>query len=334
LVGAYENRHELINTHDTLLPFLEKLGDHKNSVFMPAIRRLTSAGILVVKNGGPVQFLEQVSDLLKEVFEASRQLSMMRTAFDNYRAFRRYEQGSPLTSGQHLSHTVPALESLISLHLIGGYIFKRSRFEYVRTLFRADVHRVGPEPYEETNRAPMVFWPLVPGCGEPEELAHVPGRINLCADRVAADETLRGLFGSRQVAADTLCQYEFCLELNSFLSVSTDDSRDTAAYVAKQFPDTDFAFGPSLIAFRLAPIMPLALQVYKEILAGRSEFVKLLVFDSALASMITKGPRGAEVYGRFLRGLARSQAELFLAERRFLRIDNWPRELKQLISSQ
>jgi hypothetical protein len=332
-VGAYENRHELINRYETLIPFIEKLADHKNNVFMPAMRRLASAGILVVKNGGPVQFLEQVLDLLKEVFESSHQLSMMQTAFDMEKVFVQHQQGSPAMVGRHLSHTVPALESLISLHLIGGYILKRSRYEYAGTLFRADVFQAGPRIGDQAKRTPMCFWPLFGGRGEPEQLSHRAGRINLCADRVNADQTYLRLFGSKRVVIDVLCQYEFCLELNSYLSVSRDKSPDTSAYVAQQYPDTVFSFWPSLIAFSFAPIMPLALKVYKEILAGQSEFLKLLMFDPALASLLTNKPQGTAVYAKFLQGLAVDRLELFNQQRRFPPMDDWPKELKELMRS-
>ncbi|MGB9485836.1 MAG: hypothetical protein WCD04_06975 [Terriglobia bacterium] len=332
-VGAYENRHELINSRETLLPFIEKLADHKKNVFMPAMRRLASAGILVVKNGGPVRFLEQVLDLLKEVFESSHQLSMMQTAFDMENVFRQYQQGSPAMASQHLSHTVPALESLISLHLIGGYIFKRNRYEYVSTLFRADVYQAGPRIGDQAKRTLMCFWPLFAGRGEPEQLNHVAGRINLCADRVSADQTFLRLFGSQRVAIDALCQYEFCLELNSYLSVSRDVSPATVGFVADHFPNIAFSFWPSLIAFPFRPIMPLALKVYREILARQSEFLKLLVFDPRMASVFTSNPGGRAVYGRFLKGLVSEQQNLFLQQHRFPPMDDWPKELKELMIS-
>jgi hypothetical protein len=332
-VGAYENRHELINTYQTWTPFIEKLADHKRNVFMPAMRRLASAGILVVKNGGPVQFLEQVLDLLKEVFESSHQLSMMQTAFDMEKVFVEYQQGPPVTAGRHLSHTVPALESLISLHLIGGYIFKRSRFEYVSSLLRADVYKAGPPTRGQTKKIPMCFWPLSEGRGEPEQLHHRAGRINLCVDRVDADQTYLKLFGSKRVVMDVLCQYEFCLELNSYLSESRDESARTAEYVAERYPDTSFRFWPSLIAFSFTPIMPLALKVYKEIAAGRSDFLKLLVFDPALAHLLINKPGGTEVFGKFLRGLTGDRLELFNQQGRFPPMDDWPKELTELMRS-
>lgn len=332
-VGAYENRHELINSRETLLPFTEKLADHKKNVFMPAMRRLASAGILVVKNAGPVQFLEQVLDLLKEVFESSHQLSMMQTAFEMERVLWQHQQGSPAMAGQHLSHTVPALESLISLHLIGGYVFKRSRYGYASRLFRADVYHAGSRIGEQAKKTPMCFWPLLTGRGEPEQLTYRAGRIDLCADRVNGDQTYLRLFGSRRVVIDVLCQYEFCLELNSFLSVMREKTPLTAAYVAERYPDTDFIFWPSLIAFSFAAIMPLALRVYKELLAGQSEFLKLLVFDRELAALLTNRPGGPAVYGKFLAGLAGDRLELFNQQHRFPPMDEWPKELKELMRS-
>ena len=100
----------------------EKVREHIKNVFRPAMHWLTLAGIYVVKNSGPIAFLDAVADLLKEVFDTSHQLGMSRTLTP-------YGAISPCTSiDQHVSHTVPALESLVSLQLIGAYPDKTKSF--------------------------------------------------------------------------------------------------------------------------------------------------------------------------------------------------------------
>jgi hypothetical protein len=179
----------------------------------------------------------------------------------------------------------------------------------------------------------MCFWPLFAGRGEPEQLRFRAGRIDLCGDRVSANQGDLKLFGSKKVVTDVLCQYEFCLELNSYLAVMTDKSPESAAYVAKQYPDLVFNFWPCLIAFPFKPVVPLALKIYKEISAGRKGFLGQLMFDPALAGFLTDKPGGLQLYGSFLRGLVSDQSALFMELRRFPPMDDWPTELAQLIDS-
>ncbi|HXJ97088.1 MAG TPA: hypothetical protein VMT20_29980 [Terriglobia bacterium] len=330
-LGAYDSAPErLSSSAETLPAFAESVRSHKNNVFMPALRKLTVAGILVIKNKGPVEFLELVMDLLEEVFGTSHQLRMLRIAFETEQTLRQFQpQTQPL---EHFSHTVPALESLIAIHLIGAYIFKRARFDYFRSLFRPRVHLAGPEPREGSMRTPMCFWPLYAGRGEPEQLGHRGGRINLCADRVAANGTYLKLFGSKPVVTDSLCQYEFCLELNSFLCVSS-KVPEISTYLKQNYPDLVFNFWPCLIAFRFDPVMPLAQTIYNGIVSGAAEPLVPFVFDSWLANRLVGRDRGGRIYGRFLRDLASDQSELFLQQHRFPPIRDWPSELKELIHS-
>jgi hypothetical protein len=312
---------------------LNQLRDHKRNVFVPGIQRLASAGILIVKNRGPVDFLKEIVDLLKEVYETSYRPFPQRVQYAMQNAAPLSSPSPGSAPREPLGHTVPALESLIALHLMGAFIFKRSRYEYIRSLFRADVYRIRADVNEMAAAAPMAFWPLTPGPGELEQLNQLSGRINLCADRVAANDPFTRLFGSRQVALEAFCQYEFCLELNSFLCISTDGSPDTAAYTAKSYPEIGFYFWPSLIAFPFAPIMPLALRVYEAVLASNSKFMDMLVFDDAIAGMLCNKAEKASIYGAFLRTLAQQQAEFFLSQHRFPPMNFWPEELGKLIKS-
>jgi hypothetical protein len=75
---------------------------------------------------------DSVADLLKEIFDTSHQLLMIRSLVP-------YGATSANTE-EHVSHTVPALESLVSLWIIGAYLTKRNRFQYLRSLFRPDVY--------------------------------------------------------------------------------------------------------------------------------------------------------------------------------------------------
>ena len=172
----------------------------------------------------------------------------------------------------------------------------------------------------------MAFWPLGMGQGEPDEIQLRAGRINFCLARVKTDSAYLKLFGSVVAATEVLCQYEFCLELNSYMAVPGDGTNEAAAYIAKMFPNMSFNFWPSLIAFPLHYIYALASAIFREIRQGKPKLLKLIFFDQALAGFIAK-PGGDVAFLRFLDGLAHDQAGLFMEQRRFPPMLFWPKEI-------
>jgi hypothetical protein len=318
-VGAYEDSPAAVINPVEFLPKLkEKIREHIKNVFRPAIHWLTLAGVYVVKNTGPIGFLDAVCDLLKEVFDLSHQLLMARS-LTPYGA-------TSQTTDEHVSHTVPALESLVALYVVGAYLTKRGRFQYLRSLFRADVYRAGPRTGEQEKKTLMVFWPLGEGCGEPDELRYRGGRISHCVKRIEADSSYLRLFGSATAATGSLCQYELCVELNSHVAAPNDDTQESSAYVAQTYPEISFYFWPGLIAFPLGNIQVLALTLFSEIKKAKSELLKLILFDPVLAGFLIK-PGSDMVFARFLGGLASDQANLFMQMRRFPPMQWWPKEL-------
>jgi len=327
---AYEDWPATLTSPTVSVPTLrEKVREHIKNVFRPAMHWLTLAGVSIVKNSGPIAFLDAVADLLKEVFDTSHELRMLRMLV--------IDRATSQAADEHVSHTVPALESLVSLHLIGAYLTKRGRFQYLRSLFRPNVYRIGHRTDEPEEKTLMVFWPLGTGFGEPDGLHYRAGRINHCTNRINTDLSYLHLFGSATAATGALCQYELCLELNSHLATSGKDTKESAAYVAAAYPAMYFAFWPCLIAFPLENIFGLALELFIEIKKGKPQLLNLILFDPALASYLTR-PGSDMVFARFLSGLARDQAQLYLELRRFPPMLVWPKELdaafKQLRTSQ
>ncbi|PYU53217.1 MAG: hypothetical protein DMG48_03000 [Acidobacteria bacterium] len=322
-IGAYEESPALLaNPAASLLGLRERVRENIKNVFRPAMHWLTLAGIYVVKNSGPVAFLDAVADLLKEVFDTSHQLVMARSLTP-------LGATSP-SADEHVSHTVPALESLVSLHLIGAYLTKRKRFQYLRSLFRPDVYPAGQRLSEQERKTLMAFWPLGLGCGEPAELQYRAGKINHCAKRIETDLSYLHLFGSGTTATGALCQYELCLELNSHVAMPSDDTQESSAYVAKMYPEMYFTFWPSLIAFPLEYIHGLALTLFSEIKKAKPDLLKLILFDSAFVGFLTR-PGSDMVFARFLSGLASNQAQLHMEMRRFPSMQFWPKELDAAI---
>ena len=303
---------------------VETLRNHIKNVFRPAMHWLTLAGLYIIKNTGPVEFLDAAADLLKEVFETSYEL-------EGLRSWIVYTQVAQRT-GEHLSHTVPALESLVALYVIGAYCTQRGRFQYFRSLFRPDVYRVGGQRSADEKKTLMAFWPLRLGNGEPEELNYRAGRINYCARRITTDSPYLRLFGSGGRATVALCQFEFCLEVNSYLATPNSDTAESYAYVTKTFPDMYFTFWPSLIAFPLENIIGLASALLTEIGHGKPQILSMICFDLMIVSTLLK-PGGDMIFARSLGNLASDSAKLHIELHHFPPMIFWPPELDQAMKA-
>jgi hypothetical protein len=317
-IGAYEESKAIWqDPHLSIATLTESVRQHIANVFRPAMHWLCLAGLYVVKNCGPVAFLDSIAQLFQEIFETSGQLRLPR---------RLMPTGAQSSQAEdHISHTVPALESVVSLHIIGAYIAKRRRFQYLGSLFR---HFVFPALAYNTgaeSKAPMVYWPLDLTCGEPEEL-HTTGRINYCSGRIEKDSAYHRLFGSAEAATRALCQFELCLELNSYLAFDGDRTKQSSAYIAAAYPGINFYFRPSLIAFPLEHIHAISLEIYDAIKTDRSHLLEQILFDPALVAFLKGAGRDA-AFLNCLRDIESEHGRLFLAMRRFRSMLPWPAEL-------
>src|ERR1017187_691445 len=301
---------------------VEQVRDHKTNVFLPAMQKLTSAAIYVIKNGGPTELIEMVVQLLEEVYQTTDRLPSLRWLGPRGLL--------PSTSVEHLSHTIPALETLISLHLIGAYAAKRTRLLYLTPILRTIVREAGREPSRDLTM-PLAFWPLSRGWGEPQGLKIRGGRINLCAERVQTDPAFLKLFGAKAAATEALCAYELLLELNSFLAVDSKNTPGSVAFMKKQHPTVTFTFGPDLIAFPLESLSFLSLKLLGAMNRHDQEFLKPVLFDPNLAAFLT-ADAGA-TFAKLLRGLDRARDELQMYLRIFSFGTPWPEEISNAINS-
>lgn len=306
----------------TLPEIQTRAAKHIADVFRPAMQRLTAAGLYVVKAHGSVEFLDAVLALLEEIYTTTDQLSLLRLITP--RGTRSKDHTA------HASHTVPALEALIALQTLGAYVVKRRRFEYMRKLLRRCVRPAGMEGTATSLLKPLAFWPLVGGWGEPEALAHRRGRIDLCSERIAVDPAALTLFGSTPAAKKALCEYEFILELNSYLAF-TDSVPEIAAWAKKGYGDIDFRFWDSLIAHPLENVMGIASLVLSWLDHGKSDEIKKVLFDDSFALLFLNA--GSKPFGAFLIELEKNRSALAFELRRFHFGSDWPQELREVMTS-
>lgn len=299
----------------------EQVRDHKKNIFLPAMRRLTAAAIYVIKYGGPAEFMGMVVSLCEEVYESSNQLVHLRWMGPRGQL--------SATSEEHLSHTVPALEALAALQLVGAYATKRTRLWYITPILRTVVHlAVGSG--EQDIMMPIALWPLARGWGEPKVLAVRAGRINTCIEKVRTDPALLKLFGSETAVTEALCAYELILELNSFLAVDAANSPKSAALMKQRHPDVVFNFLPSLIAFPLENISSLCFKLLTAARRNDQEFLKPVLFDPSLAVFLAED--GGLIIAKLLQGLERDRGQFQMAVRMFKDGTSWPREVAEAIA--
>ena len=299
--------------------YAERARDHIKNVFRPAMHWLTLSGLFVVKNAAPTNLLEMVVDLLKEVYDSTHSLVMLRS-------ISAYGVSSD-SDEQHISHTVPMIESMVSVHIIGSYVAKRERFSYLKTLLGIEAQaedRYG----DKFSPRPLAFWPITTQFGEHIELRTVQGRLNYCLRRIETDSTYIRLFGSISAATIHMCRYEFCLELNSFFSVCRNESPESVTYMQQTYPEIDFRFVPGFIAFHLEYVHSLALRIFSDIKKKKRDFLNLLAFDPVIAAVLTKDDI---LFARFLKSLVATQAQFYLEMRRFAPVHSWPKDLDDAI---
>jgi hypothetical protein len=168
--------------------------------------------------------------------------------------------------------------------------------------------------------------------GEPAELRSWGGRLKLCTARVNTDLAYRKSFGSETATIGALCQYEFCLEINSSLALIHSDT-ETGVYFNPAFAGINYTFRPDMVAYSLEPLHGLATSLFAEVKQSTPTTLKLILFDTLLTAQMTKV--GADrVFGKFLDDVSRVHAELWIAKHRWPPETAWPvslaNELKRL----
>ena len=301
----------------------ERTQKFRDDIFRPSLNRLTFLGLLLIKNSGQLLLFQLVLNLLKEVFEMSHTLRTRMLVPYGSRVDKAFD---------HLSYTLPAIEALVTLHILGSYVVRRRRFKYMRSILDLRVYRLGAKGLSELEQlSEMAFWPVRMGQGEARQLQFRAGRIDLCVERILADPAILGLFGAEGSARRAMCEYEFCLELNSYLCVQSDKSPHSANYATRTYPGVDFQFWTSFIAFSLEAVGEIATLFLREIDTGIFTTLNQVLLDESLPGYLVK-PNGRPIYLRFLAGIEEDHDKLTLQLNQF-DFATWPSKLREAIES-
>lgn len=234
--------------------------------FLPAMRRLTQLGLILIKFSAPPSTFLKVADQLFEVLRVSSLLQHVMPG---------NSEGAPASLAQHSNYSVPAIESLCAAYLLAGFSLTRnSGIAYFSSLFRRS-------PDHETSRL-YLSWPY-DWKGAPNR------RIDLLAnERFGGDDHIKAVLG-RVVGVPALVLQADCLiEWHSFLSSAQLNGRQagdqkTIDYFAMTYGKNALNHTPAFVREELYHVIPTLRLIATALRSGDNNFCAL---DAGLASVL------------------------------------------------
>jgi hypothetical protein len=313
-----------------LREFVAKVTDHKKNQFLPALRRLVETGLLLVKhdvrrpalklNTYSANWFEGVVALLVEVFETAHRLERLKS-------IQPWKDVGQIETDEELSHWVPALEALIGARTLAIYAIKRGRYEFLVPLLKRFVRPVG-----NTSRKlqPFCFWPLSMPLG-------MTRGVTLFCWESRIQNSWGEYFGNRESFLESACQYEFVIELNSFIGVGLAGKRSKIEEWLREYrPGVSFAYSSDLVLYDLAATVPVAEKLYEALERGPDDWlIVYLTVEKSLTDLLLKEAIVEDrlfLLGRYLRYLTKAQREYYLYQGNFPPEFNWGDRLEGLTS--
>ncbi|MGO9775162.1 MAG: hypothetical protein ACLQGT_10710 [Terracidiphilus sp.] len=171
----------------------------------------------------------------------------------------------------------------------------------------------------------LVTWPLHPVWGEPVEVKSYSGRIELCKSKILNDPDFAKLFGSEIEALKGLVQFDYLVEWNSYLAIGERTPPAVKEYIIAQHPNINFNFTPSLIAFDLKYLAPLAAELFASLQTGAIETISRTLMDRSVMSILNKD--AISVFLECLRALQDDHGRWMLSMHRHSFYSPWPEQL-------
>jgi hypothetical protein len=295
----------------TLTP--DEVFNLKEREFLPAMRRLTQLGLLLIKFSAPTAVFSKVADQLFDIFKASFQL-------------RPVMPGDPSKNSEslalHASYSVPAIEALLVAYLLAGFSLKQhSSIRYFSQMFRHLI-TAGTRVY------PYLFWRYYDG-GAPDR------RIDLLAiERFGADDFLQKSLHHTVDVPTLVLQADCLLDWHSFLSFKEQNGPAgdplTVAYFEKIYPPGAMVYLPSFLDERLEKVIPTLRLIAQGLATGKND---LCALDQGLAEALRAidPDRRVAMLGRFMRYAEVEQARRMAAQGRFSFDVWWPEDLRVIV---
>jgi hypothetical protein len=296
----------------------QQIKEIKESEFLPALRRLVLLGMLLIKFSASLQWFDAVVNLLVEVFESSHSLRRAQSP--------PAEQEPAQTLAKHQSYTVPALEALLAVYVLGSYaLVIRERTHYLAALFPRTVKAVGG-PDENEPSSFLLFWPLTYRWETPDIR-----RDMLVVERYARGDRIESLMGNGARIKDAVLQLDCLVDWHAVLAQPPNQGElETNKFFESKYAGINAWYVQNFTRESLRHVAPLAKRLWDGVLSQRDH----LFLDSDLAEIVNSydPDRRKRVLAKFLAYAEREQARVMWAQQRYPFLVYWePPELNTLV---
>ncbi|HEU0175293.1 MAG TPA: RNA-binding domain-containing protein [Blastocatellia bacterium] len=293
----------------------------KESDFIPAIRRLTLLGLLLVKFSAPQEWFSKVANLLIEIFDTSHNL---------VKKAERFQQHDSVDSlAERANHTVPAIESLLSAYLLAGYELSRNSNVYMSLLFSRIVEYVSDpiDAYPEIKWF-YLFWPTERGSwGSPKM-----SRPQMVIERYGNADRIAKLLGGKTGMKSAVLQVDCLIEWHSYLSFDEQGAPETVRYFRERYPNVGTIYYPSFFQEDFSHIAPLINKLWATVRTGGGEMNDWFVLPGLVdAFRKIEIERRQHLLGKFLLGISKEQSRVMLTNNRMPYRVYWPPEIAALV---
>jgi hypothetical protein len=300
-------------------PTFERVAEIKEMEFLPGMRRLVLLGLLLIKFSAPRQWFNRIADLLQDIFEVTNQLGWLQSQVSREQTTTSLEE--------HVSHTVPALESLIAAHLLGSYdLSKKDSTKYLSTFFPRVV-KPATGPYDEWIRPGFyLFWPITTMWGFPNRR-----RDLLVVDRYGRGDRIEGILGGKERMKTAALQLDCLIDWHSFMSFRQYGEPETVTYFSETYPNVFTEYHQRYYLEHFSYIMPLVEKLWRFLQSKRQKNFYLLDLGLANAFAQIDLPRRKQMLARFLAAAESEQARWMFANNRIPYEVHWLSDLEYLV---
>lgn len=290
----------------------------KNTAFIPAMRRMTLLGLLLIKFSAPVEWFSKISSLLIEIFNASHALKSAVSHIDAYSRVASLDEQT--------GYTVPAVESLLSSQVLAGYEIQRDSNKYMGTFFSKVVQNV-PGINHEPRRMLFMFWPTTHE-GSPDLR-----RDLMAVERYATGDRIEKLFRGKEGIREAVMQADFLIEWHSFLSFQHNVAHtpEIAEYFDKNYKGVSTSYWPHFPFDKLALVQPFVDKLWSTIHSqGERNFWSVLPGLDEVFQKIDV-PRRQQLLGKHLFDADATHRKAMFDSNRMPFRTYWPPEIAAVI---
>jgi hypothetical protein len=298
----------------------QRIKDIKEQDFLPAVRRLSLLGMLLIKFAAPLNWFESVVDLFVQIFESSHTLRGAQSP--------RPPDDEIRTLSEHDSYTVPALEALLGTYLLSSYaLVIRERTEYLRSLFPCIVKAV-EGPNEPESQSFMLFWPLTYRWRTPNVR-----RDMLVVERYARGDRIEALMGNADRLKQAVLQVDCLVDWHAVLAQPPPQGEaETHGFFTSKYAGIGTWYTQNFTKQNLEYVAPLVSRLWNQLVARSDN----LFLDEELAEIVNGYDieRRKQILAKFLAYAERQLAAVEWANQRFPFPVYWqPPELNNLVKA-